>query len=127
MTKFLRFDGSGTTYRLYHAEYSNHRASIPKQEMDRDWKITVLKLPDDKYHWDISVEPQYKFYVQASICKLDNAPATFYDATLLGEHETAATFYAANLSFYGTCKEDFIRCCVRGQPAGAYKSSAVKL
>lgn len=90
---------------------------IPLQKVNGNWVISIFKLKSPAVVGTYVLEPQYKFYVQAWICD----PIGFWDGTLLGEHETAETFYQANLSFIGSNSVDYVEC----MPPGAnYQSDA---
>jgi hypothetical protein len=83
---------------------------IPTEQVNGDWRIRFLKLTSDVIVGTYELAPQYKFYVQASICALKDKPAKYFDPTILGEHETAAAFYRANSSFIGSNEIDYVLC-----------------
>jgi hypothetical protein len=87
---------------------------IPIGQVSGKWEIKGLKLEDDTFIATFELAPQYLFYVQSWICHRKDEPASFFDATTLGDQETAATFYAANLSFYTSDDMGYIRCMKKG-------------
>jgi hypothetical protein len=90
---------------------------IPLEKVNGVWNISIFKLKGPAVVGTYVLAPQYKFYVQAWICD----PKGFWDGTFLGEHETAETFYQANLSFMGSNSVDYIEC----MPTGASYESDV--
>jgi hypothetical protein len=79
---------------------------IPQEKVNGNWVISVFRSKGDAIIGTYVLEGRYKFYAQAWICGEDR----LWDGTLLGEHETAATFYQANLSFVGSNSREFMKC-----------------
>lgn len=71
---------------------------IPIQKVNGIWSFVLYKATDDSVVVTYTLAPDYKFYVQAILCDLDN-DTKIPDATFLGVAEKASTFYNANLRY----------------------------
>lgn len=83
---------------------------IPTEEVHGQWSMKYFELTGDTLVVKYVLEPQYKFYIQATQCRSEGKAPEFLDATILGPHETAATFYDANLKFVGPPKSELLSC-----------------
>jgi hypothetical protein len=90
---------------------------IPTHEVYGNYAIRFLKLTSTDFIITYQLGADYKFYVQAFFCSDDpkaSLSEAMSDATILGQQESAETFYTANYSFFAPMSAHFASCMPEG-------------